>query len=272
MTRPDLPRQPRAQGELLLSARLRQGRSRIGALRQRGSLKALFPHGAGPRLNAVFLNTGGGVTGGDRFDLTARAEDGAHLTLTSQAAERLYRAQPGEVGQVTNTVTVGAGASLHWLPQETIVFDGAAMTRRLMADVDPDGMLLAVEPMIFGRAAMGEVVRQARLRDHWRVRRGGDLVFADSLRLDGDLHALMARPDTGAGAGAMAAILLVAPGAEDRCEALRAVLGPLGACSAIRPGVLFARMLAADGFDLRRVLIPAIRLLSGGDLPRPWML
>jgi len=272
LIRPALPRQPRARGDLTLSARLRGGRSRIGQLRQQGSFKALFPRGAGPTLCAVFLNTGGGVTGGDRFTLTAEAEPGAALSLTSQAAERIYRAQPGEVGRVSTALTVGAGAVLHWLPQETIVFDGATLERRLSAEVHETGTLLAVEPLIFGRAAMRERVRDARIEDRWRIRRGGRLVFADTLRMAGDLDALLRRPAVADGAGAMASLLLVRPDAGDMAVRLGDAIGGRGACSAIRDGVLFARIVAADGFALRQSLIPAIRLLTGGDLPRPWML
>jgi len=241
-------------------------------LRQQGSLKALFPHGRTARMQAVFLNTGGGVTGGDRFSLRAGVAADGQLCMTSQTAERIYRAQPGEVGRVSTRLTVEAGASLHWLPQETIVFEGAALDRRIEADVDAGGELLAVEPLIFGRAAMNEVVRNARIEDRWRIRRDGRLVFADTLRLRGDIDALLQRPGVAAGGRAMATLLLVRPNAGDMADRLRAVLGEQGACSAIRDGVLLARIVAEDGFFLRRALIPAIRLLTGGDLPRPWML
>ncbi|MDF1854798.1 urease accessory protein UreD [Pseudooceanicola sp.] len=267
-----LSAQPRTRGSLLLSARLRGGRSRIGELRQQGALKALFPQARQAALQAVFLNTSGGVTGGDQLTLQAEAEAGAALCLTSQAAERIYRAQPDEIGQVATRLQVGAGGRIDWLPQETILFDGGALDRRLDAEVAADGCLLAVEPLIIGRVAMGETVRDARLTDRWRVRRDGRLIFADTLRLHGDVHAILQSPGVAGGAGAMAALLLVAPHAEDLAARLNTLLAGCGACSAIRPGVLFARILARDGFALRQSLIPAIRLLSGGEIPRPWML
>lgn len=241
-------------------------------MHQAGSFKLLFPRIRGAALQAVSLNTAGGVTGGDRFHLSARAEDGAHLVMTTQAAERVYRAQPGEVGQVRSALSVGAGARLDWLPQETIVYDHAALDRRLEADVTGNGRLLAVEPVIFGRAAMGEVVRQGMLSDRWRVRRDGQLVFADNLRLDGDIHDLLQVPGIAGGAGAMASLLLIAPDADLFRDPVRAALGPRGGASVIRPGVLFARVLADDGFDLRRALIPAIHALTRADLPKTWML
>ncbi len=119
---------------------------------------------------------------------------------------------------------------------------------------------------------MGEAVRAARIEDRWRIRRGGRLVFADTLRMQGDIDRFLEDPATADGARAMASILLIAPGAEDMAARLGALIGGQGACSAIRPGVLFARLLAPDGFTLRESLLPALRLLTGTDLPRPWIL
>lgn len=220
----------------------------------------------------MVLNTAGGVTGGDRYHLSARAEADAALVLTTQAAERIYRAQPGEVGQVRTALTVAPGARLDWLPQETIVFDQAALDRRLEADVAPDGRLLMVEPLVFGRKAMGETVHQGFLTDRWRVRCGGDLIFADALRLDGAIQKTLDRAASGRGARAMASLLLVSPDADLYLDPLRDALGESGGASLIRPGVLFGRCLAVDGFALRRHIIPAIQALSGAAIPKTWTL
>mgnify|MGYP001627755036 CR=1 FL=1 len=255
---------------------MRRGTSRIGHLHQSGSYKLLFPRGFsnGPdqALQVVSLNTAGGVTGGDRFHLAVRAEAGSRMVMTTQAAERVYRAQPGEIGQVRTVINVETGAALDWLPQETIQFNFAALDRRLEAHVTPDGRLLAVEPIIFGRKAMGEVVAQGFLIDRWRVTRGDELVFADNLCLDGPVHDLLQRPGVANGEGAMASLLLVAGDADLYLDRVRQVLGPDGGASLIRPGVLFARVFGADGFDLRRGLIPAIKALSGAEIPKTWML
>lgn len=255
-----------------VTAKLRDGRSRIADLHQAGSYKALFPHGNSKALHSVVLNTAGGVTGGDEFHLTAGAGAGAHLVLTTQAAERIYRAQPGEVGQVRTALSVAPGGRIDWLPQETIVFDHAALDRRLEAEVAPDGRLLIVEPLILGRMAMGEIVESGHLSDRWRIRRAEELVFADNLRLTGAMQGLMSRPAVGAGARALASLLMVAPDADLYLDRLRAVLGDAGGASLIRPGVLFARCHAVDGFVLRRHVIPAIQALSGADIPKTWML
>lgn len=235
-------------------------------------MKLLFPQARTPALQAVSLNTAGGVTGGDRFHLSASAEPGAHLVVTTQAAERIYRAQPGETGQVRTSLTVGEGGRLDWLPQETILYDHAAVDRRLEAEIRTTGRLLAVEPLVFGRTAMGEMVETGHLSDRWRIFLEGELVFADNLRLEGAVRALLDRPGVANGAAAMASLLLVSPDAERFTERLRGVLGDAGGASLIRPGVLFARLLARDGYALRQRLIPAIEALSGDDIPKTWTL
>ena len=264
--------QPRAIGRVRVAARLRNGQSRLADLHQSGSSKALFPRGEGPGVTAVLLNTAGGVTGGDRFETAAEATQGASLTLSTQAAERAYRAQPGETGHIATRLTAAPGATLHWLPQETILFDGARLVRRLDAELAADARLLAVEPMIFGRAAMGERLDSLHFHDSWRIRRDGRLVYADALRLDGAAAAILARPGTLAGAGAMASLLYTAPDAEARLAPLRALLPATAGASLIRPGVLAARLAAPDGFTLRRALIPVLETLRGAPLPRVWML
>ena len=76
-----------------------------------GSSKLLFPR-AKDALQAVYLNSSGGVTGGDAFEIEARAQENAHLVMTTQAAERIYRALPGETGRVDTRLTLEPGARL----------------------------------------------------------------------------------------------------------------------------------------------------------------
>jgi urease accessory protein len=242
----------------------------ISDLRLAGASKLLFPRGAD--MTAVVLNTSGGVTGGDLFRLRLDLDPGTEASVTTQAAERLYRAQPGERGTIVNRLRLGAGARLNWLPQETIVFDRACAQRALSADLAPDAELLAVEPLVFGRHASGEALGMAHLHDRWSVRRGGTLVFADRLQVSGEVADLLGR--VAGGAGAMASVLLVGPRADAMRDRLRETWDGVDAAavSLVRPGVLFARLFAPCGFTLRRALIPALECLSGRPLPRPWAL
>ncbi|TNC65978.1 urease accessory protein UreD [Rubellimicrobium roseum] len=263
---------PRARGEVVVSAKVAGGVTRLGDLRQQGSLKALFPRGAGPALDVVTLNTAGGLTSGDAMRLTATARAGAQMRLTTQAAERAYRAAGDPPARVESRLVAEDGARIDWLPQETILFDGARLERKLVMDLAPTATALLVEPLLFGRLARGEQVREGRLLDRWEVRRDGRLVFADALRLGGDMAATLDRPGVGGGARAVASVLFAGAAAEAHLDAARALLAGSGGASLIAEGVLFARLMAPDGYALRAALVPLICRLTGAALPKVWTL
>ncbi|HCQ65537.1 MAG TPA: urease accessory protein [Rhodobacteraceae bacterium] len=232
----------------------------------------MFPRRDGAGLEAVLVNTAGGITGGDRFEIAAHVDAGAGLTLTSQTAERAYAAPPGETGRVETRLDVGPGGRLGWIPQETILFDHSALSRRLIVTLAPGATALVAEPVIFGRAAMGEEVRFGRFDDRIEIRRDGRPLYRDAMRLNGDTAARLDRPHAGGGARALVSLVYVAPDAEAQLAAVRSALPPTGGASLIGDDVLALRLLATDGFELRRVLIPILTRLTGGDLPKCWMI
>jgi urease accessory protein len=246
----------------------RDEQTTLRRLYQEGCAKIRLPRDPdAPGLEAVLLNTSGGLTGGDRMAWQAEVGERARLTLTTQACEKTYRSLEGDA-EVDVQLDVGPRGRLDWLPQETILFDRARLFRRFTVEMAQNATLLAVEPMILGRLAMGEDVVRAHLRDRWRVRRGGRLVYADDLRLDG-AHAGLPLL---AGAKAYASLLFIAPDAERQIDPLRAALGDQGGASAF-DGKIVARVLAPDGYALRKALIPAIAVLRGGTPPpRVWRL
>ena len=153
---------PRAYGRLELTAREAQGRSGLGRFRAEGAFKCVFPRSDGP-CEAILVNTAGGVTGGDDFGLCAGAGPGSHMVLTTQAAERGYRAASG-TARMKAHLTVARGARLEWLPQELILFDGAALHRDLSIDLAQDAALVMIESVVFGRQYMGEAVNTLDFR------------------------------------------------------------------------------------------------------------
>lgn len=252
-------RHQRSEGEILLSV----GPQGLRRLREAHAAKLRLPPGS---REAILINTGGGLAGGDRFSFGITAEDGASLTVTTQAAERVYRSL-GPEAVVKVTLSAGTASTLMWMPQETILFDGAALSRTIEAEIAGDASFLAVESVILGRAAMGETVAGARLTDRWRIRQAGRLIFADDLRFTGAPPASAA---TLKACRAFATVLLVSPRAEGRLEKLRDALGETGAASAWS-GKIVARLAARDGFMLRKSLIPALGVMAGGaGLPKTW--
>ena len=269
---PPPPPLQRAVGAGRIVAKAEAGTTRLARLYQDGCAKIRLPKDhAAQSLEAVLINTAGGLTGGDRLSWAAEAGPGAALTLTTPACEKVYRARDGRA-ETSVTLTLCAGARLDWLPQETILFDNGALSRRLEADLAPDARLLVAEAVVLGRTAMGETVRHGELRDRWRIRRDGRLIFADDIALTGAIAHTADRAPLLAGGRAFASLLLVAPDAERFLTPLRDAIGPAGGASAF-DGKLFARIVAADGLALRRALLPALQVLQDGEpCPRVWRL
>lgn len=284
------PRLQRSKGTGRISFKVIGGhddkRTVLDDLEQSGCIRLRLPR-AETRVvpSAVLINTAGGLTGGDEIALTAAWAPGTLAAITSQAAERIYRATDGHA-HIETQLTVGADATGLWLPQETILFDGGRYCRRVSIDVADGGCLLACESLIIGRRAMGERVTSGFVHDGWRVRHGGRLVLADALRLDGDLEALLDRPGLGNGARALATVLLIGRGAEAALQPARDNIEGTGAkagVSLVGP-VLVVRLLAPDGAGLRRELTVLLECLletmarsqpvpvAGGRLalPRLW--
>ncbi len=268
---PAMPLYERSSGSARLTVAPAPGGGRVEEAYQRGAFRLRFPRISGSRIpEAVLINTAGGVTGGDRFDVAARVADGARAVLTTQAAEKVYRSIGGAAA-LDIRLEVGSGARLDWLPQETILFDRGRLRRTLRAEIAEGGALLVCEPVVLGRAAHGETVRSGLFRDSWRIRRGGRLVYADETRLDGAVHETVAGAAVLGGARAFASLLLVAPDAEERLDAVRAALAdqPAEAGASAWNGMLAVRMAAPDGLSLRRSILRGLEALQV-PLPRVW--
>ncbi len=209
---------------------------------------------------------------GDHLDVAVTAGEGTACTIATQSAERLYRALPvAPPARIDTTFTIAAGATAEYLPQETIIFDNAAMTRRLTLNMAADASFLGVESLIFGRAAMGEDVHYARISDTITLRRDGKLVFRDALRLPERVAEALNRPAIGNGARALATILLAGRDAEQRIDIVRGVLGDVEAGASAWNGMLLVRVLAANGAMLRRFVTAVLAVLRDGRaLPRVW--
>ncbi|MEM9585300.1 MAG: urease accessory protein UreD [Pseudomonadota bacterium] len=265
--------QPRAIGSAHLSVkRGKGGRSTLAELRHAGSAKLVFPVSPRPEVDTILVNTAGGLTGGDHFNFSFVVEEHAALTLTTQAAERAYRAQQGEIAQVDTKITVRAGGIMHWLPQELILFDKCALRRQLRVSMAEGARFLMVEPVIFGRSAMNEILQNVHFRDRIAVTRNDAPLYVDGMDLNDDAAALLSRPAIANGAGAMASVVFVAPEAEAMLARIRELLPETAGASLLAPDLLVMRLLAPDAFELRRSLVPVIEHLSQSHIPTSWRL
>lgn len=262
----------RSRGILALTAHVQDGVTRRARVREDGALRMRFPNESRERLDAVVVNVAGGMAGGDAYDCAFEAQAGASLVVSSAAAEKVYRAL-GAPTRADVRLTVGADARLAFLPQETILFDGARLTRAYEIDLDPAGRLVLADLVILGRAAMGEEVRALLWRDAWRLRRGADLLWADATRIAGDATAALASPATGDGARAFATVLYAAPDAAEHLAPVRAAFAAAGGCEAgatVFDGLLVARVAAKEGHQARAAVVRALAALPGGAPPRSW--
>jgi urease accessory protein len=289
----------RAVGELRVAVKRFGAETVLDELRQVGCLKARFPRRVVPGwMDVVMLNTGGGVAGGDRLDLSFTVGVGGQATIAAQAAERFYRALAADApSRVRTRLTVERGGALEWLPQETILFDRCALDRRLEVDLAANARFLGVETLVFGRTAMGERLRQGFLRDLIRVRHDGELLLHDAIRMDGEIDVAMQRAAVGAGARVVATMVYVAPDVAEKLDTVRASWngqmdpptppssawpgvtrpslheGPCTeAAASVWNGMLVARILGSDSACVRGTVIAALDVLRDArPLPRVWL-
>jgi urease accessory protein len=263
----------RAVGFARLSAEHSAGATTAIEIEERGPLRLRFPRiVGGSALECVLVNTGGGIAGGDRLEIAVEAGEGAAVAVTSQAAEKIYRSD-GAIARISLRLHAAPRARLAWLPQETILFDRARMERTIDAEIAADASLTICESVVFGRTAMDERVRAGVLRDRWRVRRAGRLVFADALTLDGAIAGILERRAIAAGAVATATLVHVAPDAESKIDVVRAALERDGieAGASVFDGLLVARLIAQDAADLRAAILNSLAAL-GATPPRAFNL
>ncbi|MBK9083330.1 MAG: urease accessory protein UreD [Rhizobiales bacterium] len=265
-----LPAYVRATGRIRARFAAHGARTRVAEVYESGGYRLRFPR-AGEACEAVIVNTGGGVVGGDDVEIALEAGAGAHVVATTTAAEKIYRSD-GATARVKVELDAGPGARLDWLPQETILFDGASLVRRLDVSLAADARVTLLESVVFGRGAMGESCGAGLFHDRWRVRRDGRLVFAEEMRFDGRIDSLLDRLALGGGARAAATLVHIAPDAEARLEALRGAL-PERACEAAASawdGLLAARFVSPSPEALRAAIVASVVALRGAELPRLW--
>lgn len=261
----------RARGAVSFDVHRKDGATRRRHLHESGSLRVRFPSPETEGLSAVLVNTAGGIAGGDRFDIDIATREGSRLTVTSAAAEKIYRAEDA-AARLNITLRAEARSHLAWLPQETILFDRARILRRIEIDLADDASLLLCEIVVFGRAAMGERMRQGEFSDRWRMRRGGRLLFAENICLDGDIGEKLARTAVAKGGVAIGTALIV-PGDEVLvqriCELSQTFGGEVGVSA--WNGFAMARFCAQDAALLRADMMAVLGCACGSALPRLWL-
>jgi urease accessory protein len=261
----------RAVGRVCFGVAATPTGTRRTTTREEGSLRVRLPNACAAAPEAVLVNTAGGIAGGDRFAVDLALDTGARLTVTTAAAEKIYRSL-GPDACLDVCATLKDGAELTWLPQETILFDRARLARTVTIALAPSAKLLLAETIVFGRSAMGETVREGRVIDRWRVRRDGRLIFAENFRLDGPVTDRLNEAAVAGGCTAIGTVLVV-PGDDAAVAAVRAAYAQFRGEAGISAwnGIALARLAARDGAALRHDLVVLLSALGRCALPRIWL-
>ncbi|MEX1036496.1 MAG: urease accessory protein UreD [Sneathiella sp.] len=268
----------RSEGRVEITYRRKNSASKLAHLYQQGCGRVRFPkvdHAEYPE--AVLINTAGGLTGGDHMSHQVTLDPGAGLTVSGQAAEKIYKSV-GNTAIIEADMRIGAGATLEWLPQETILFEKSRLRRMNTVYLDAGSRLIALEATVFGRAAHGEILHSVHVRDGWKIWREGKLLWYDNFMLGGDIHAKAKRPAILAGARGMATILIADDAASSYLETAQILARDCGvrAAATCRDELLIMRVLAETGYDLRRALariLTQLRSTLTGHpvaLPKVW--
>ncbi len=271
----------RTSGTGRLSTLHTDQQTRIARLFQEGAAKLRLPRQTrvGMPLEAVMINTAGGLTGGDMLKWDMTCASGATLTLTTQACEKIYKSVGGEA-RVEVSLQVGEDASLFWMPQETILFDQGRLQRKMDVQISRGGSLLIAEAYLLGRKARGERVEQGYLEDRWRILYDGTLVHREDFLLSGPINDHIGREAVLSNHAAFATVLLFGDNVQDRIMALRdvqensrhCILG-LSTWNIAGTGKILARLVASDGYELRKRLVPLLEQLAGSiKVPKIWSL
>lgn len=267
----DLPRHVRVTAGLHLVIGPGPGGGRILQRHEEGAFRYRLPCRPDGAREAMIVNVAGGLAGGDRVRIRAEAQAGSQLIVSSAAAERIYRSA-GDMTSIELNLRVSDDAQFAWLPNETILHDGARLHRKAEFHLEPKSQFLFAEIVVLGRRASGERWRAGRLHDSWRLTCGGRVRFAEEMRLGDTFSEAFEREGGLRGLGAMATLLFAAPNGEERLASLRAAIeqssGIRGGASA-RDGLVFARLVGEDDLALRRATVSAAHALAGRDLPLP---
>ena len=268
-----IPALQRARGLLNISTqKAYQTNTRLKKLRQEGSYRASFPRHSKGNIETVIINTAGGVTSGDKFTTTITAHENSQISITTQAAERIYRARDTLVGEIQTSLCLQKNAQLYWLPQETILFDGARLKRRLDVDLHSSAKFLMVEPLVFGREASGEKLLSGMLDDRVSISSNGQPIYIDRIKLKDNITDQLMRPALANNSHAVVSIVLVKPNAKLLLEPVRALLPQKAGASLLNDNILVVRMLAQDSYEMRTATFPILTLLTHNTVPKNWRL
>ena len=262
----------RAEGVGRIVVSSSENQTRIVDIFQRSPIRIMFPRvDDGTLKEAVLVNTAGGIAGGDRLEFCMTALASASIAVTSQAAEKVYRAL-SEPARIATKLRACEAAKLAWLPQETILFNWARLCRKTEIDISSGTELLALEWLVLGRAAHGEEMVGGHITDSWRVKKDGRLIWADTFRATDEIFPRLHKKALLSNCTAVATLIYFGPYLDTRLEFLRDIVPSLECQSAVTSvgGLIVVRFAAKVSSDLRLALRSFLQQFSRELGPGPF--
>jgi len=261
------------EAELTLDFAQRGPKTALVNRSHRGPLTVQRPfYPEGGVCHVYLLHPPGGVVAGDKLSITAAVDTTAQALITTPAAGKFYRSEGGEARQTVN-LKVSDHASLEWLPQETIVYEGAQLSSSMHIELAEHARFIGWEILALGRPAAGEGFANGTATLNWRISRAGRLFYLERLRLDAE--AFQAR--WGLFGHSACGTMFVYPASALQLAAVQELIGD----EANRGVTLIEGLLICRGLDKRadllKVFFEAVWGLVRGDVvgkevcaPRIW--
>ena len=164
----------------------KNGSAQIFSHREQGNLKARLIHNYDLNDELIIINTAGGLTSGDLNLNSIQVDCDTSLNITTQSMEKVYNCKNLLANAYTNII-VGNNSYVSWMPLETIFFNGGKLRRRLNIDLKSSSNFFGVETLIFGRKAMGEIVKSGELDDALQIYKNNKLLYSDFNKIKGNI-------------------------------------------------------------------------------------
>ncbi len=256
----------RSHGAARLAFANRDNRNSIVERYASAPVRILTPSVQGGIPEAVLANTSGGIAGGDTSHVDILVAQNAQALVTGQAAEKIYRSidMPASIRTV---IKIEDDSTLEYLPQESILFDGAKLNRAVNISLGARSCLLLSEMFVLGRWAMNEDFTRGIFLDRWSIDVAGRPIWREGLRVEGGLSSLSSSLGF-ANARALATIFYAGANAAEVLGLARDVIGPMGGATIVR-GMLVVRMLGNEAGMLKQQLSEIISIIRAAALGRP---
>jgi urease accessory protein len=239
---------PGWEAELHLGFSRRQQKTVLAERRHRGPLAVQRPFYPDDGVCHVYLlHPPGGMVAGDRLEIEAMLAEGAEALLTTPASGKCYRSE-ARIAEQSVRLTAGDRAALEWLPQETIVYNGAKLRSRMRIDLEATARFIGWDMLAFGRPSAGEVFSDGFVEAEWRLFKAGRPLHTERVLLD----AAAVQANWGLQGRSSCGTLFAAPASRSTLDIVRELIGEApGRGATLIDEVLVCRAIDARADRLR---------------------